>query len=289
MSSSGRSTLVVLVTLLAPAITGCGVASMIETNTRAIQETTKTMNEAADVLGRSNSNMERMAGELDALGRPMERLSSLEAPMKDVAALGPVMDRLGAGMARLEARMGSMEQGLTRLEKPMEDVALLREPMKEVAALDGVMGKVAKLDDPMGKLAALRRPMEDVAGMRGSLESMANLGRGDAGVKAAGFAFGALAAWAGATFLGVYLGFLAGMRRLRGTRRAGRKTRSRRAAVVVPIARGGPKALRGKGAGGGKEARDEEDERGPGSGVRRTFGALSLHEEWGSHGPTGAP
>ncbi|MDI1442922.1 hypothetical protein [Polyangium sp. 6x1] len=287
MSSSGRRTLVVLVALIAPAITGCGMASMVETNTRAIQDTTKTMNESAGVLGRSNSNMERMAGQLDALAPSMGRLSGLEAPMKDLASLGPVMDRLGAGMSRLEAQMGHMEKGLARLEKPMEDVALLREPMREVAALDGVMGKVARLDEPMGTLSALRGPMEDVAGMRGSLESMANLGRGDAGMKTAGFAFGALAAWAGATFLGVYLGFLAGMRRLRGARRAGRKVRARRSAVVVPLDRGGPKALRSKGARGGKEAREDEDERGPASGVQRTFG--SLHETWGSHGPTGAP
>ncbi|MDC3953028.1 hypothetical protein [Polyangium jinanense] len=288
MSPSGRKTLLVLVTLLvAPAIAGCGMASTIETNTRAIQETTKTMNDTAGVLERSNSNMERMAGELDALGTPMERLSGLEAPMKDLAALGPVMDRLGAGMARLEAQMGTMEKGLARLEKPMEDVALLREPMKEVAALDAVMGKVARLDEPMSNVAALRGPMEDVATLRGSMETMANFARGDAGMKTAGYAFGALAAWAGATFLGVYLGFLAGMRRLRTPRRSGRKPRARRSPVVVPISRGGAKALGGKPARGRKETREEEDEHGPASGVRQTFS--SLHEQWGSHGPTGAP
>ena len=287
MSSLERGALVVLVTLLAPAITGCGMASMVETNTRAIQETTKTMNETAGVLGRSNTNMERMAGELDALGPPMRELSGLEAPMKDLASLGPVMAQLGAGMARLEAQMGTMEKGLARLEKPMEDVAALHAPMKEVAALDGVMGRVASLDEPMGKVAALRGPMEDVAGLRGSMETMANFARGDSRVNTAGFAFGALAAWAGATFLGVYLGFVAGMRRLRPNRRSGRKARSRRGAVVVSLDRAGAKALGSKGKGGPKTKGADDDEQGPASGVRRTFG--SLHEEWGSHGPTGAP
>ncbi|MDI1479480.1 hypothetical protein [Polyangium sp. y55x31] len=287
MSPSGRKTLVVLISLVAPAIAGCGMASTIETNTRAIQETTKTMSDTAGVLERSNSNMERMAGELDALGPPMERLSGLETPMKELASLGSVMDRLGAGMARLEAQMSTMEKGLARLEKPMEDVALLREPMKEVAALDEVMGEVARLDEPMGKVAALRGPMEDVATLRGSMETMANWARGDAGGKTAGFAFGALAAWIGATFLGVYLGFLAGMRRIRPPRRAGRKPRARRGAVVVAIDRGRAKALRGDASRGQKQTREEEDERGPASGVQRSFG--SLYEEWSSHGPTGAP
>ncbi len=287
MSWPERRTLVVLITVLAPAIAGCGMASMIETNTRAIQETTKAMNETAGVLGRSNTNMERMAGDLESLGPPMERVSSLSAPMKDVASLGPAMAELGAGMSRLEAQMGSMEKGLARLERPMEDVAALHAPMDEVAKLEGTLARVAKLDESMGKVAALRGPMEDVAHLRTSMETMANFGQGGPGVKTA---IGALAAWVGATFLGVYLGFRAGMRRLGPSRRKqGARPRLSRArlggaasgVVVVPLDRGGSARRKGrKGLG-------EDDARAPDSGVRRNLGPIS--DDRGSSGPAGSP
>jgi hypothetical protein len=272
MSSPSKGRRFVLVALFSGAISGCSVASMIETNTRAIEKTTASMDKTAEILERSNRTMEEMADKLDAVGEleaPMERVAELKSPMMDVASLGAAMDRLGAGMTRLEGRMRGMETGLGRLERPMEDVAALAEPMKKVAALEGAMTRVGKLDESMEKVAALREPMEKVSEIEPSLTALAAVGK-PSSMKAAGYALGALAAWGFVTFLGVYFGFRAGLGRARGGAAAD------------------PREDKGRREGSGaKSAAD--DERPPESGTRPNLRAHRPESDRGGGGPRGMP
>ncbi|UQA60700.1 hypothetical protein [Polyangium aurulentum] len=211
MRLAAKTPVHVLVVSLAYLCGGCGMAGTIDANTRAIEQTTRAMGNMAgnlEAMKDLKAPMESVAGLRD----PMEKVAALDGPMSEVAERLPAMTQLGEGMGRLEARMADMERSLESVRRPLLDVAALEKPMERVAGLDESLERVAGLEEPMKAVASLKRPMEDVSALRAPMEQLAGLGK-DASSRGAGFAIGALAAWAFATFLGVYLGVAAANRR----------------------------------------------------------------------------
>lgn len=164
-------------------VSGCGTASMIGRSTRALEATSKTMNETRDALRQTDEalrqtdqTMNQLVESLDKLGAPMQKLGNLAAPMRNLSALEPSMQQLGS-------RMEGVETNLQRLERPLENVA-------------GLIG-----------------PLQNVGGLEEPLQDIASVGR-DKG-KAMAVLSALLVAWIGATFVGVYFGFVVGLRRMR--------------------------------------------------------------------------
>ena len=94
---------------------------------------------------------------LEEMPQELEAVSKLEKPMEQVAALAPTLKAVAA------------------LDAPLKNVSELKGPMEQVAALDPTLKAVALLDAPLKNVSELKGPMEQVAALDPTLKAVALL------------------------------------------------------------------------------------------------------------------
>jgi hypothetical protein len=235
---------------------GCGFASMIETNTAAIHQTTAAMKTAGDRVDTTNRTMASMQSSLDqasGLREPMQALASMAQPMEELAEMKPSMDLLRKSVADAMVlrepmqELSKMNPILLRIEglkKPMEDMTDMRPALEGVTALKPSLDDVATLNTSMKAVADLKEPMERVAALRTSLEETSKLAQpiSDIAAMSRSSSFGTskiamlFAAWGLVTFVGVYFGVVLGLRQTRRPRaRTSTARRSTPESLRTPI------------------------------------------------------
>lgn len=151
---------------------------------RALENTAQSMNQTRDVLGRSEHTMGALVSELGSLREPMKNLAALRGPLQNLGSLGTNVDQLGA-------RMQGVETNLQRLEKPLQNVAALEGPLDRVRMLEKPLQTIASVGQDRTKMGLIVLAM--------------------------------FATWLLLTFLAVYGGFVAALRRISRPRRTARR------------------------------------------------------------------
>ncbi len=129
----------VLVLVLAWAA-GCGMTEAVRENTENIKITNQ-------AIANNNAVMNTTTQGLQSLQASLADVSSLKKPMEDLAAQGPMFQK----------------------------VAELREPMAQVAELRASLDQVAKLDKSMTDLARLEQPLQELGRLNQTVSVMARV------------------------------------------------------------------------------------------------------------------